>query len=834
MNRRDLLKRSALSFAALGLGTLPTNALTASGETATDDGTFAPERRKRPSCLDIPWKAGTGLIWMQGETLFYDNPRNRFMRFRREFEAPADLKTAELRLFADTNYVAWLNGEELGRGPGRSDTTWALYDTYDLSKKLRPGKNTLALLVLFHGFGTGGRKSVMQALLAHLEMTDSAGRKTHVVSDRSWKTSPAPEFLRPSPRLHATLGCMEVQDLRLAEPEWLRPGFDDGDWLPSDYVKPDLAMTPWYHFAPEPLPHRLLEERPLKAETTLQTLAFAPPPVEQLGAVRPVLRPGSVVGLPLSLGAASDAQVLSFQLERTECGYLVLDVEGTAGTVIDALCGEVFADGRLPRPGTARVHTTRFVLREGRQRLGVVFNWIAFRCLQLWITTADRLTVHGVSLRHLSLPLGDTGSFSCSDPFLNRLDAACEHTLRLCAQDGIVDSASREQQQWIGDGRFTAMTLHHRFAVGTLHRRLIEQVGQGVDWLGSLVPRFPTGNVNVSPIPLYSLQWVLAFRDYAFYTGDAGLAEDWRPLIRHVLRWFTAFEREDGLLEKVPHWMYIDLGEGSVKGRIPSVGSVNTTLNLVYLDALRYAAALAQNDKREARAYARRADRLETSLRSALWDEGAGAYRDALLANGKPGTFSEGTNAYALWLLEKPGSDRAGRIVRAVFEKPELKPIMASPFSMNVVFLALGLHRRADLVLPLLPARYAEQVETGSMWEHWHSLSKDADGTPVSHSLSHAWGAGALAFFVGSLAGIRPAEPGWKSVNIEPQPCGLVSAEASVSTARGTLSAAWRKADGRFVLSVRLPKDVGGRCRLPDGSERAVPPGGGEFSCPLA
>ena len=33
--------------------------------------------RARPDCLDIPWAAGTGLIWKKGETLFYENPRNR-------------------------------------------------------------------------------------------------------------------------------------------------------------------------------------------------------------------------------------------------------------------------------------------------------------------------------------------------------------------------------------------------------------------------------------------------------------------------------------------------------------------------------------------------------------------------------------------------------------------------------------------------------------------------------------------------------------------------------------------------------------------------------------
>lgn len=901
MQRRDMLKRSALSLASAGLAALPASAAAAAAGTASPastaggaggprggnaaaGGSASPDagasaralpgaRRRRPECLDIAWTRGTGLIWMAGESLFYENPRNRFMRFRRTFSVSEPLTSAELRLFADTQYIAWLNGVEIGRGPGRSDPTWALYDTYEVARHLRPGENTLAVLVLFQGYGTGGRQSIMQVLLAHLAMMGASGRRTAVVSDRSWRASPAAEFERATPRLHATLCCAEVQDRRLADEGWQRPGYDDSGWAATEAVKPSLDSTPWYHFAPEPLPQRTLTERPLvlSRAPALGDVALPPPAVPDLGGVRPPVPslapsmaevrspesgaasraeasaassgPATASGaavaspaFPLRIGPSANrahARVVTLELTRVECGFLVVDVEGPAGATIDVLSGEMLVGGRLPRPGSARVHASRYVLRAGRQRLEAAFNWIAFRVAQLWIWSDAPLTLHGVALRHLELPLGEAGRFACSEPFLNRLDAACEHTLRLCAQDGIVDSSSREQQQWIGDGRFTAITLQHRFQAGVLHRRLIEQVGQGVDWLGSLVPRFPTGNLNVAPIPLYSLQWVLAFRDYAWFTGDTRLAGDWLPLLLHVLRWFTAFERADGLLERVPHWMYIDLGEGSGHGRVPQVGVVNTTLNLHYLAGLRYAAELlAPLDAAAARDFEARAGLLERALRAALWDAAAGAYRDCLNAGDKPGTFSEGCNAHALVHLEEPGSERAARIVASVFAKPQaLRPIHASPFTMNAVFAALGRHRRADLVLPLLRTRYAEQVETGTMWEFWYAHGKGADGIPVGHSMSHAWGAGALAFFVNAIAGIAPASPGWASVRIAPQTAGLAHAEASVPTPRGFVRSAWRIEAGRFRLSVELPRGVGGACLLPDGSEHPLLEGGGTFEC---
>lgn len=816
MLRRDLLKMSAVSLAGLGLSGLRTSGADAESNPA-DALTFD---RARPQPMDIAWAQGTGLIWLQGETLFYDNPRNRFMRFRRKFEVAAPVVSAELRLWADTHYVAWLNGEEIARGPGRSDTRWALFDTHDLSARLRPGENTLAVLALFQGFGTGGRQSLMQALLAHLDIETADGQKIRVVSDRSWKTSPAPEFVRPTPRLHATLGCMEVQDLRLKEETWTKPEFDDSTWTPSDYVKPTLGMGPWYYFAPEPLPARVVDDLAVTRSVQRAQLAYAMPEHDALGAVRPPLSFGAAGPLPCAVAAERDrAHVLLLDLGRTECGYFEAEVDGPAGAVVDVLCGEMLIDGCLPKPGTARVHTTRFVLRDGRQRLKVVFNWVAFRYAQLWIWGAGRVELLTAKLRRLTLPLGAGGHFRCEDEWLNRLDGVCEHTLRLCAQDGIVDSASREQQQWIGDGRFTAMTLHHRFAAGVLHRRLIEQVGQGIDWMGTLVPRFPTGNVNVSPIPLYSLHWVLAFGDHAWFTGDTRLVREWWSTIRHALRWFTAFERADGLLENVPHWMYIELGEGPAPGRVPSTGSVNTTLNLHYFAALRAAAGYAAElgDRASQRHFTARAERLGEVIRQWLWDESIGAYRDSLDRKGAFGTFSEGTNAAALLHLETAGA-RATRIMETAFAAPTDDPIKASPFAMNLVLDALGRHGRADLAIQRLKARYAPQLESGSTWEHWHSHRIGEDGVPDGHSLSHAWGAGPLAFFVNTLAGIRPAAPGWSKVRIAPQPAGLREVDASVETARGRIAVRWTAKAGKFELRVQLPPGVSGDYVLPDGA----------------
>ena len=69
--------------------------------------------------------------------------------FRRVFEV-ADAKSARLKVqvSADSRYLFYCNGERVGRGPAKGDVTHHFYETFDLTSRLRTGRNVLAALVL--------------------------------------------------------------------------------------------------------------------------------------------------------------------------------------------------------------------------------------------------------------------------------------------------------------------------------------------------------------------------------------------------------------------------------------------------------------------------------------------------------------------------------------------------------------------------------------------------------------------------------------------------------------------------------------------------------------
>jgi hypothetical protein len=71
--------------------------------------------------------------------------------FRRAFDLEQVPAEAPTRITADSRYVLWVNGQEVGRGPARSQPYRRRYDSYDLAPYLSFGANVIAVLVTYYG-----------------------------------------------------------------------------------------------------------------------------------------------------------------------------------------------------------------------------------------------------------------------------------------------------------------------------------------------------------------------------------------------------------------------------------------------------------------------------------------------------------------------------------------------------------------------------------------------------------------------------------------------------------------------------------------------------------
>lgn len=792
------------------------------------------------------WGEDTSIIWLPAEVQnHYEHPVQSYCQFRKSFELSAEaveavvaMEAAEaageqngtLRIFADSRYVVYINGVYAGRGPCRSDPRWQYVDELPIGKLLRPGRNCIAVLALYYGYGTGQSIDRIPALLAELSIAIPGGEAVRIGTDATWLCRKAAAYDSQSPRVNGCQGPVEVYDARLEQAGWHLPDAAEEGW---EQAKPrSLRLSPFWNLLPRPIP--LLEERELAAERLVSRGAAAKLSLSSGKLHLDIIQ--ETAGIRLSgtgeLTESSrevrsdplpsdEAAVLTYDFGRIEPGYLQLEVTGTAGTVIDVVYAEELWEGKALLNANNNRSLDRFILAEGMQRLEVAFGWKACRYVQLRVRHAGSrpVYIHRVGLRSRRYPVAQPAAFRCSDPLLQRIWDISGHTLRICMQDAYVDSPSREQQQWMGDGRWQALYQSYYSGDGRLHRKLLEQVGQSQDWQGMTAQRYPDGHHNYPPIPSFCLHWVSSFGEYLDAYGDDGLTAEWWPNIVQALRWFAGFENRAGLLEDVPYWAYVDAGEAPL-GRWPDVerGGIVTALNLLYLEALHQAVRYAGlvGDQEAGAYYTEVGSRLAEGIKQQLWLPEPGAYTECVVQGVPSLLYSESANALALAVLHEAGDERSGLIYNSVFSPQSAgEAIQASPFFMTMVYRALHRLGREERMLELVRERYGRMVEAGAttVWEWWGLFYRDGQSGDMHFSSAcHAWGSTPAYMFLRSILGISSLKPGHQAVELAPQLLGGLSwAEGSLPTAWGLLSVRVERVSGNAAgtqVHITVPEGV--------------------------
>ncbi|MCH8274341.1 MAG: hypothetical protein IH851_06090, partial [Armatimonadetes bacterium] len=176
----------------------------------------------------MDWKANW--IWDSNGTR---REWNRWVAFRREFDLSGSPKRGTLLVTGDAEYVAWLNGEWVGKGPTRGFPRHWRYERYDVAGLLRPGRNCLA--VLGHSMGVSTFRYILSdaGVLAQLETELGPLAWT----DGSWAC--LPDVLGPAEefRISCQQGWVEPPLGPLAEGDWRSTGFDDGGWAAASVVE---------------------------------------------------------------------------------------------------------------------------------------------------------------------------------------------------------------------------------------------------------------------------------------------------------------------------------------------------------------------------------------------------------------------------------------------------------------------------------------------------------------------------------------------------------------------------------------------------------------------
>ena len=127
---------------------------------------------------------------------------------------------------------------------------------------------------------------------------------------------------------------------------------------------------------------------------------------------------------------------------------------------------------------------------------------------------------------------------------------------------------------------------------------------------------------------------------------------------------------------------------------------------------------------------------------------------------------------------------------------------------------------------------YPVSMGATTIWERWDSMLPDGSINPGEMTSFNHYALGAVADWIYQVVlGIRPAEPGYRRVRIQPVPGeGVTWAKGALDTVSGRVEVSWSTgAGGALRLETTIPEGVPATIVLPDGTEHEVTGGSHTF-----
>jgi hypothetical protein len=503
--------------------------------------------------------------------------------------------------------------------------------------------------------------------------------------------------------------------------------------------------------------------------------------------------------------------VILLDFGKVAFGNLKLTPPPDARGTIRFHFGEAFDGKRVNRkpPGTVRYATTEVTLdgqspqlvappRDKRNSSGAAVltppTWgvmLPFRWVEIegWPGEITRAQITRQAA-YASTWDDSAATFKSSDQMLNRIWDLCKYSIKATTFAGVYVDGDRERIPYEADAYLNQLS----------HYATDKDVQMARDTFDHLMAH-PTWPSEWGPHMVF-----MAHADW-MHTGDSRwLTSRYESLKSKLLEERVNAHGWVASNKKQQSWNdIVDWPKDERDGFV--FREVNTVVNAFHLMALKQMADLATAIGKASEAedfIARFHKRLENFNRE-LWIESEEAYRDGI------GTDHASSHAnlfpLAFGLVPK---DRVKPVSAHLVKRGMTCSVYAAQYLMEGLFQSGADAAALAMITAEGDRSWRHMLESGTTitWEAWDQKYKP------NQDWNHAWGAAPANLFPRFLLGATPAEPGWKSARIAPNPGNLKEAEGRIPTPRGPIEIHWIQ-DSSFNLKVDLPEGMTARIELP-------------------
>ena len=724
--------------------------------------------------------------------------------FRKTFSLPEKPDSFIIHVSADNRYRLFVNGLPVCEGPARGDLMHWNFESVDIASFLHQGDNLLAAEVwnfadlkpwaqISHRTGF-----ILQGNSDKEKIVDT-GSAWRVMKDEAY--TPAPAGSRETNNQFIVVGPCDRVDGSKYPWGWETPRYNDSGWNRAS---------------------ELMKGRPKEIGTDIEwglqpsRIPLMESELQRFSKIRKVTGAGSVSDFisgkhPLVVDPGQKVTILLDQGKLTK-GYPELITNGGTGSQIKLTYAESLFDINGQKGNRDQIDSKQIVgysdyfLPDGAADRWFRPLWIrTWRYVQIEIKTAgDPLTIEDFRSQYSGYPLHENASFESDDPELSRIWDTGWRTARLCAGETYFDCPYYEQLQYVGDTRIQALISLYVSGDDRLVRQAITAYDNSRFSEGLTMSRYPSAVPQV--IPTYSLFWIDMVHDYWMLRNDTEFVKSFFPGINQVLDFFIRhIDPQTGLIGKTGYWNFVDWADewswdnARQTGGVPKGGfsGQSSLISMQIAYSARHAADLFDwaGNSGKAEYYRAVADHLIQAVKEHCWDQDKGYFA----STPDKAEFAMHTQIFAV-LTDAIDPDKQKEFVtRFMNDTTLIQPTLYFRFYLTRALKKSGL---AD--------RY---LETLGLWKDMlnEGLTTFAERPDPTRSDCHAWSASPNYDFLATVAGIEPAEPGFKSVKIEPHLGKLTWIKGQMPHPGGAIRFDLKRAGDEGISgTIELPAGVNG------------------------
>lgn len=670
---------------------------------------------------------------------------NTWLSFRKAFDVDKLPQRAIARIAVDSKYWLYINNQlvvfegGLKRGPNPRDT---YYDEVDLAPYLLKGKNVIGVLVWHFGKNGFSHNNSGKAGLFFECNTPFF----FLISDKTWKSTINPAFqtvsgAEPNYRLSES---NILFDARKDLGKWWASDYDDNGWATSMELGCE-GDAPWNQLIKRPIPQwknyglQPYTQTEKKGDTLICILPY-------------------------------NAQVTPY-----------LKINARKGQSI-----QILTDNNFHFQDFEAILRAGYITKEGEQSFEC-FGWMNGH--KVYYIIPEGIEILDVKYRETGYDTEFSGSFTCSDPFFNKLWGKAARTLYITMRDNYMDCPDRERAQWAGDAvneSGEAFYVLSKSSTLLTKKWLYEMIGwQKQD--GTLFAPAPAGNWSIElPGQVLATIGYYGLWNYYMYSGDL---ETIRQLYPAAQRYLDLWELKDNGTAKVRQtaWIWGDWGDNIDKPLL---------FNGWYYLALKGMQHMATtlNKKEDAQKYEQQMKAFKEAYNQVYWK--GNHYRSE--------SFTEIADDRGQALAVVSGladADKYPAILRILTESQ-----YASPYMEKYVFEAMMQMGYESEAQARHKKRHKEMVENpfySTLCEGWrlHDVLEQKGGT-----LNHAWTGGGLTILAQYVCGVSPLKPGFELFEIKPQPGDIKHAQLKIPSVKGEITTEYSIKDDRMIIKANVPQ----------------------------